>query len=88
MEKEVKKYEKKKMISIFLSNELVKLIEKRARKNMLSVPEQIEDILRRSTISQGKKKSAYYAKVDDKLVGLFSRHKTGPKKRKKGKRIK
>jgi hypothetical protein len=70
-------------ITIFLDDDLRTLLVKRAKKNMMSLPEQIEDILRRSTINQKGKKSPYDAKVDDKLVSLFSRKKTGPKSVKK-----
>ena len=44
---------------------------------MLTVGEQIEDILRRSTVSLSKRKSVYDEKLDDKLVGLFSRRRGG-----------
>lgn len=68
----------KNRIEIYLNNDLLKLIEKRAKKNMLTLPEQIEDILRRSTLSLRKGKSPK-EKIDDLLVSLFSRQ----KKRKK-----
>lgn len=74
-------------ITIFLDDDLRTLLEKRAKKNMLSLPEQVEDILRRSTLNQKGKKSPYDAKVDDKLVSIFSRKRTGPKSKRKKKRI-
>ena len=46
---------------------------------------QIEDILRRSTLSLKGKKSPYSPKVDDALVGIFSRKNTGPKSKSKKK---
>ena len=67
---------------IFLDDDLLKLLDKRAKKNMLNIPELIEDILRRSTLSQKGKKSIYDEKLDDKLVSVFSRKRTGPKKKK------
>ncbi|MEK6832938.1 MAG: hypothetical protein AABY32_02730 [Nanoarchaeota archaeon] len=70
-------------VSVDLDKDLKKTLEKRAKTNLFSLKEQIEDILRRSAVNQAKKKSPYDAKVDDKLVSLFSRHKTGPKRRKK-----
>lgn len=76
------KYTNKNQITLFLSDELVSLVEKRAKKNLLTIPEQIEDILRRSTINQSNKKSPYDSKLDDKLIGLFSRKRTGPKRKK------
>lgn len=75
------KYLNKNKITLFLSDELMKVLEKRAKKNMFTISEQIEDILRRSTINQSTKKSPYDAKLDDKLVALFSRKNTGPKKK-------
>lgn len=68
-------------ITIFLDDELLNLLEKRAKKNMLTVSELIEDILRRSTINQKTKKSIYDEKLDDKLIAMFSRKRTGPKKK-------
>ncbi len=75
----------KKMVTLFLSEELVDHLEKRAKKNMMSLPEQIEDILRRSTINQWKT-SIYDEKIDDKLVSIFSRQRTGPKRGKNKKK--
>lgn len=77
----VQKYTNKNQVTLFLSDELMRILEKRANKNLLTVSEQIEDILRRSTINQANKKSPYDSKLDDKLVGLFSRKRTGPKKK-------
>ena len=76
----VQKYTNKNQITLFLSDELMKVLEKRAKKNMFTVSEQIEDILRRSTINQTNKKSPYDAKLNDTLVSIFSRKRTGPKK--------
>lgn len=73
------KYVNKNQVTLFLSDELMKILEKRAKKNMFTISEQIEDILRRSTINLSKKKSVYDEKLDDKLVGLFSRRRTGRK---------
>ncbi|MBS3065599.1 hypothetical protein J4229_00955 [Candidatus Pacearchaeota archaeon] len=67
-------YNFKDKVTIYLSNDLYKLLEKRAKKNMLTLPEQIEDILRRSTLSLRKGKLRN-EKIDDLLVSLFSRQK-------------
>jgi len=75
------KHKFKNQVTIFLDSELLKLLEKRAKKNLFSVSEQIEDILRRSCL--GMKKPAFSSKVDDALVGIFSREKRGRKVRKK-----
>jgi hypothetical protein len=72
----------KNKISIFIDNGLLKLLEKRAKKNMFTVSEQIEDILRRSCINT-KKKMPSLTKCDDSLVSIFSRAKRNKKKTKK-----
>ena len=71
------KFVNKNQVTLFLSDELMEVLSKRAKKNMLTVGEQIEDILRRSTVSLSKRKSVYDEKLDDKLVGLFSRRRGG-----------
>jgi len=73
------KYKSKNQVTIFLDSEMMKLLEKRAKKNMFSVSEQIEDILRRSCLGMKQKPST--SKVDDALVGIFSREKRGRKKK-------
>ena len=56
-----------------------------------SLREQIEDILRKSAARTKAGTSSYQIKVDDKLVGIFSRDRRGRKKKvkkvvKKGKK--
>jgi len=63
----------KNKISIYLDSDILKLIDKRANKNMLTLPEQIEDILRRSCINSRKTKTP--EKLDDTLISMFSRRK-------------
>jgi hypothetical protein len=72
-------------LTITLEDEEVKILEKRAKKNFLTLKEQVEDIIRRSCISASRKSKSFSSKVDDKLVGIFSREKRGrkPKKKKK-----
>ena len=77
------KYKFKNKVCIFLDNEILSMIEKRAKKNMFTVSEQIEDILRRSCISMKNKKVLYDEKLDDSLVSIFSRRKSGKKSKKK-----
>ena len=60
----------KNQICIFLAGDLIKKLEKRAKTNLFTLSEQIEDILRRSCISR---KTAKEEKLDDTLVKLFSR---------------
>jgi len=66
------KFKLKNQICIFLSQELISKLEKRAKKNMFTLSEQIEDILRRSSLTGKKLKEE---KLDDTLVALFSRRK-------------
>lgn len=76
-----KKTRLKNQVVIFLDDELLAMIEKRAKKNMMTLPEQIEDILRRSSINL-KKKPGYDDKNDDKLLNIFSRRKHSKKNKK------
>ena len=73
-------------ISIQLDEGEVKILEKRAKKNFLSLREQVEDIVRRSCISSAKSVGYRTIKIDDKLVAIFSRYKSGRKKKKKSKK--
>ena len=68
------KYKYKNKISIFLDSELLKHLQKRADKNMFTLSEQIEDVLRRSVLNLRKKTPAE-EKVDDKFITFFSRKK-------------
>ena len=62
---------------IYLEHEVKELIEKRAKKNMFTLEEQIEDILRRSCVNTKKAKSFADEKLDDNFIKLFSRRNTG-----------
>ena len=62
----------KNKVSIYLGNDVLKVVEKRAKRNMLSVSEQIEDIVRRSAVNT-KQTKIRDDKLDDMLVTLFSR---------------
>lgn len=70
-------------ISITIDDEEKKILEKRAKKNLMSLREQIQDIIRRSCVNSRKKSSAPNDKVDDKLVSIFSRTRRGRKPKKK-----
>lgn len=59
-------------INIRLSDDEVKVLKKRAKKNMLNLREQVEDIVRRSCINS-KSGSTTSDNVDDKFIGIFSR---------------
>ncbi len=68
----------KNKVCIYLDSEVLKRIEKRAKKNLLTAEEQICDILRRSSL--GIKPSAPKSKCDDFLVSVFSRERKGRRK--------
>ena len=63
----------KNKVCIWLDNSLLKLVEKRANKNMMNVHEQIEDILRRSCLNLKSTKKE--EKLDDLFLTFFSRKK-------------
>lgn len=73
------KYKLKNKISVYLDSTVLKMIDKRAKKNMLNLNEQIEDILRRSCVNM-KKGTSRKVKCDDRLVAIFSRERRGRKK--------
>ena len=67
-------------ITINFDEEEKKILEKRAKKNLMTLREQIEDILRRSAVNYRQGKSYSEVDPDDRLVGIFSRQKKGRKK--------
>jgi hypothetical protein len=67
-------------LTITIDEDVKKVIGKRAKKNFLSLQEQIEQIIRQSAV-RTKSGTASDPKVDDKLVGIFSRYKRGKKKK-------
>jgi len=75
------KFKSKNQICIFLDDEILKLLEKRGKANMLSISEQIEDILRRSCVRKKTETSVSKEKIDDLLVECFSRSRKGRKKK-------
>ena len=64
----------KNQVCLFLGNDVIGVLEKRAKKNMFTLSEQIEDIIRRSCRNSLNKKPKPKI-LDDKLVGIFSRQK-------------
>jgi hypothetical protein len=70
----------KNKITLYLDDDLSKIIEKRAKKNLTTVPKQIEDILRRSCVRL-KFKNTSPGKIDDLLINIFSRKNTGRKRK-------
>jgi hypothetical protein len=72
-----------KKLTIYLDDEEVKVLEKRAKKNIFTLKEQVEDIIRKSVVRTKTTSRIPTFKGDDRLVGIFSRQKTGPKKKKR-----
>jgi len=64
-------------ITIDIDDKVYKVLSARARKNLMTMREQAEDIIRRSAANS--KKSTSSDKVDDTLVAVFSRNKRGRK---------
>ena len=61
----------KKRVTIEIDDKIIAKLQKRARRNMLSLRELIQDIVRRSAISG--KTFSLSGEADDKLVDIFSR---------------
>jgi hypothetical protein len=68
-------------VTVSIDDDAKSVLEKRAKKNLMSLREQIEDIIRRSAV-RTKSGTSTKIKTDDKLVGIFSRQKRGRKKKK------
>ena len=66
------KFKFKNKVCIYLDSDVLHVIEKRAKKNLFTITEQIEDILRRSSVSS-QKVSRPNEKLDDMLLTIFSR---------------
>jgi hypothetical protein len=60
----------KNSITIHLDTDILKAIEKRAKKNMMNTAEQI---VRRSCVNQKNQQSLGKDDVEDKFIGFFSR---------------
>ena len=75
-------YVYKNSMTIHLDSEIDKQIAKRAKKNMLTSEEQVEDIIRRSCVNT-KKSAEVTDKVDDLFLKLFSRKTSGRTKKNK-----
>ena len=65
------RYKFKNKICLYIDSDILKILDKRAKKNLFTISEQIDDILRRSCMN--KKKIKPEEKLDDTLVKLFSR---------------
>ena len=66
-------------ITISIDEKVKKVLEKRAKKNLMTLREQAEDIIRRSAANY-KAGSVSATKTDDRLVEVFSRHRRKKKR--------
>ncbi len=73
-------------ITIQISEEVKKVLTRRAKKNFLSLKEQIEEILRKSAVRTKSKANEKKVKVEDRLVAIFSRDRRGRKSKKRRKK--
>ena len=68
-------------VTISIDAEVQKVIGKRAKKNMLTIKEQIEEIVRQSAVRTKFGSTIEGIKADDRLVEIFSRYKRGRKRK-------
>lgn len=62
-------------VTIYLEPKVLAILQKRAKKNLFSLSEQVEDILRRSCMNNFNNKNKKDEKLDDLLISIFSRKK-------------
>ena len=67
-------------MNITIGEEELKILKKRAKKNFMSLKEQVEDIVRRSCVNYKTSGSNESSRSDDALVDIFSRQKRGKRK--------
>jgi hypothetical protein len=72
-------------ITITLDENELKILSKRAKKNLLTIKEQAEDIIRRSCVKSSQQNISK-TDTDDVLINIFSRDKRGRKRYKKNKK--
>ena len=70
-------------ITINIDNDVEKILKRRAKANLFTLREQIEDILRKSAVRTKWGKAYQPIKIDDSLVAVFSREKRGRKRKKR-----
>lgn len=58
-------------ITVSIDDKVKKVLDKRAKKNMMTLREQVEDIIRRSAVNTNSVSGS--DKVDDTLISVFSR---------------
>ena len=72
-----------KSLILKVDSDLYRALKKRADTEYLDVEGLVEDIIRRSMLSYKKRATSTNPKIDDRLVGIFSRSRRGRKKKKK-----
>jgi len=70
-------------LTIDIDDDIKEVLNKRAKSNFFSMKEQAEDIIRRSMVSYSKHTTTRPIKSDDPLIDVFSRQKSGRKRKKK-----
>jgi len=68
-------------VTINIDENEKKILDKRAKKNLLSLREQVEDIIRRSCVRGTSSSSSQRVDADDRLVHIFSREMRGKKRK-------
>jgi hypothetical protein len=68
-------------ITISIDEEAKKIITKRGKKNLLTLKEQIEEIVRQSAVRTKSGETSSRSKTDDRLVEIFSRNKRVKRKK-------
>jgi len=68
-------------ITITIDDEARKILKTRAKRNIFTLREQIEDIIRKSAIRYKNSGNFRRFRLDDKLIEIFSRDKRGGRKK-------
>ena len=76
-----KEYRNKNRVTVYLDSEVIEILEKRAKKKLMKLPEMVEAILRRSCTNIINKPKPREQKIDDLLVTMFSKAPQGRKKK-------
>ena len=64
-------------IKIDIGEDIQKILSKSDKKNLLTLREQVEEIIRQSAVITKSGSSTSDDKIDDTLVGVFSRSRKG-----------
>lgn len=64
-------------LTIFIDDEEELILEKRAKKNLMDLNQQVQDIIRRSCVNSKNKLSTPKDPCDDRLVKIFSKQNRG-----------